>query len=232
MGRRGQARNFGVQGVPLVPLLLALLLSDQQQPHVRSPRVPPDDAYWQLFASSQAATMRLDNLPNDVISNLDPLGLIIFIPIFDLLIYPLLSRNGIRFTPIKKITLGFATGTGAMICAAIVQNAIYQQSTCGQFAGECDTTVGISVWAQTPSYVLIAISEILASITGLEYAYTKAPTSMRSLVVRLLLLGYEPADILLRRCQFSSSRPPSPPPSASPLYPFQRTRSSCGITDQ
>jgi len=37
------------------------------------------------------------------------------------------------------------------------------------------------------SYVLIAFSEILTSITGLEYAFTKAPRNMRSLVMSALL---------------------------------------------
>jgi dipeptide/tripeptide permease len=36
--------------------------------------------------TSQAATMVTNGLPNDVLSNLDPLALIIFIPIFDKLV--------------------------------------------------------------------------------------------------------------------------------------------------
>jgi proton-dependent oligopeptide transporter, POT family len=40
---------------------------------------------------------------------------------------------------------------------------------------------------QTGPYVLIAISEIFASITGLEYAFTKGPKNMRSLVMAVFL---------------------------------------------
>ncbi|KAJ7448504.1 hypothetical protein FB451DRAFT_1187652 [Mycena latifolia] len=38
-----------------------------------------------------------------------------------------------------------------------------------------------------PAYLLIALSEILASITGLEYALPKAPVNMQSLVMPLFM---------------------------------------------
>jgi len=40
----------------------------------------------------------------------------------------------------------------------------------------------INVWSVIGVYILIATSEIFASVTTLEYAFTKAPKNMRSLV--------------------------------------------------
>lgn len=155
--------------------------------------------YWLTYnqinnnLTSQAATMNTHGLPNDILSNLDPFALIILIPICDLFIYPALRKAGIRFTPIKKITLGFFTGAAAMVWAAVVQHYVYKTSPCGYEAATCEDANGdpltspLNVWIQTGSYVLIALSEILASITGLEYAFTKAPKSMRSLVMAAFL---------------------------------------------
>jgi proton-dependent oligopeptide transporter, POT family len=145
--------------------------------------------YWITYnqinnnLTSQAAVMKLNGVPNDILSNLNPFSLIILIPICDLLIYPALRKYGINFSPIKKITCGFYVGTAAMIWACVIQAYIYKYSACGNYASgeDCEPT-NIIVWAQTGSYVLIAMSEILASITSLEYAFTKAPRNMRSLV--------------------------------------------------
>jgi len=45
----------------------------------------------------------------------------------------------------------------------------------------------VSVWWQIPSYLFIAISEIFASIASIEYSYTHAPQSMKSLIAALSL---------------------------------------------
>jgi len=155
--------------------------------------------YWLTYnqlnnnLTSQAATMSTHGLPNDVLSNLDPLALIIFIPICDLFIYPSLRRAGMNFSPLKKITAGFATGAAAMIWAAVVQHYIYKTNPCHYSAATCTDALQrprvspLNVWIQSGSYVLIAFSEIFASITGLEYAFTKAPINMRSLVMSVFL---------------------------------------------
>ncbi|POS81944.1 hypothetical protein EPUL_005990, partial [Erysiphe pulchra] len=161
--------------------------------------------YWLTYnqlnnnLTSQAAVMELHGLPNDVLSNLDPLALIILIPIFDTVIYPGLRKARIQLTPIKRIALGFFVGSSAMVWAAVLQAYIYKKSICGNRAAgllppglggdgtKACPAVAINVWAQSGAYILIAISEILTSITTLEYAFSKAPTNMRSLVMAFSL---------------------------------------------
>lgn len=80
-----------------------------------------------------------------------------------------------------------------MAYAAITQHLIYAAGPCYDAPLACPaanetTPNSIHVAVQTPAYFLIALSEIFASITGLEYAFTKAPPSMKSFVMSIFLL--------------------------------------------
>ena len=46
--------------------------------------------------------MKHPGVPPEIVAQLDPIALIILIPICDLIIYPALRKAGINFTPIKK----------------------------------------------------------------------------------------------------------------------------------
>lgn len=125
--------------------------------------------------------------------NLDPITIIIFIPITDRLVYPGLRKAGFQLRPITRITLGFVFAAFAMAYAAVVQKMIYSAPPCYDSPLNCPAANDIipnkiHVAVQTPAYIFIGISEIFASITGLEYAFTKAPASMKSFVMSIFLL--------------------------------------------
>lgn len=151
----------------------------------------PLSIYWVSYNQlsnnllSQAGVMsKPAGLPNDIMNNFDPIALIIFIPITDGIFYPLLRKYKINFASQKRITLGFFLGAFAMVYAAVVQHYIYLDDL---FISSLGKQSNVSVFLQIPCYVLIAFSEIFASITSMEFAYTHAPKSMKSLVSALSL---------------------------------------------
>ncbi|KAE8147768.1 POT family-domain-containing protein [Aspergillus avenaceus] len=157
--------------------------------------------YWVVYGQfsgnfvTQADQMEGHGVPNDLMQNFDPISIIVFIPILEMGIYPILRRFRIQFRPITRIAVGFVVASLAMMYAAIVQHLIYSAGPCYEHPG-CDAslvdgqTTGnrVHIAIQTPAYVFIGLSEIFASVSGLEYAYTKAPPSMKSFVQSMYLL--------------------------------------------
>ncbi|KAI8075499.1 POT family-domain-containing protein [Gilbertella persicaria] len=148
--------------------------------------------YWLCYSQmnsnmvSMVATTQTGDVPNDIMQNINPLTLIIIIPIMDRFVYPGFRKIGLPLRPIMRITLGFVFAAAAMAYAAGIQTLIYNtgpyyESPSG--ANKNDVSGGLTI----PAYVLIGISEVLASVTGLEYAYKKAPEKMKSLVMAMFL---------------------------------------------
>ncbi|KAI9172612.1 putative peptide transporter ptr2 [Paramyrothecium foliicola] len=144
----------------------------------------------------QAATLERHGVPNDIIQNLNPISIVIMIPIIDHGLYPLLRKLGIAFTPVKRMAVGFFIAALSMVASAVMQHYIYQMSPCGNYAGGKEIIDGeevdcrpapINVWAQSLPYILIGIAEIFANVTSYEYAYSKAPENMKSLVMSVNL---------------------------------------------
>lgn len=134
-------------------------------------------------------------IPNDLMQNFDPIAIIVLIPILDKLVYPLLQKMHVPFKPITRITVGFMVAAIAMMYAAIVQHLIYTTGPCYD-APFCDASIvdgqatgnDVHIAIQTPAYIFIGVAEIFLNVSGLEYAYTKAPASMKSFVQSMYLL--------------------------------------------
>ena len=131
--------------------------------------------------------MKLHGMPNDEMQNIDPVVIIIFIPLFDKYIYPFLRKRGYPMYPITRITWGLFFVALSMAFAAIVQHEIYIRPPYYNMPTEGGDGNKIHVAVQIPGYLLIGWSEIFASVTGLEYAFTKAPANMKSFVMSMFL---------------------------------------------
>ncbi|KAI8343312.1 POT family-domain-containing protein [Chlamydoabsidia padenii] len=155
--------------------------------------------YWLCYSQmtnnlvSMAGTMQTGDVPNDIMQNIDPICLIIFIPIMDQFGYPLLRRLGLPMRPMVRISCGFFFAAVAMGYTAGIQSMVYNSPPNYDHPDGPNWISGAYI---IPSYVFVAISEIFCAITGMEYAYKKAPQSMKSIVMALFLLTNCFASIL------------------------------------
>lgn len=106
---------------------------------------------------------------------INPLLIMIFIPLFNFGLYPAVSKVW-PLTPMRKVGLGFALTAAAF---------------CMSYLIEVDIAVGgrPHVGWQVLAFVILTAAETMVSITVLEYAYTQAPNTMKSLVMSLNMMS-------------------------------------------
>jgi POT family proton-dependent oligopeptide transporter len=141
--------------------------------------------FWALFdqhGSSwvlQAQQMNLDvwgtHFEASQISALNPIMVMVLIPLFAKLVYPSFQRAGFAVTPLRKIGSGMFVAASSFAAAALIQRGL-------------DGGHKLSVAWQFIPYLLLTIAEILVSITGLEFAYTQAPRQMKSTIMSFFFL--------------------------------------------
>lgn len=157
-------------------------------------------SYNQMLTSfvSQAANMNTHRFPNDLMFAINPLSILLIIPILDQFILPWARRMGLDLSPITRITAGFFLCGLGMAYAGILQYAIYHSPPCyaSPRSAECPAPNNVHIVWQAPVYIILAISEILMSATGLEYAYSHAPSSMKSTIMALFLFTYTLGSLL------------------------------------
>ncbi|HUQ26496.1 MAG TPA: oligopeptide:H+ symporter [Burkholderiales bacterium] len=103
------------------------------------------------------------------------LYVLLMIPIFTFIIYPLMGKF-FEVTPLRKIGMGFFVCASSFLLVAWVEDRIQSGYV-------------VSLWWQIAAYGILTASEILVSITGLEYSYKQAPPVMKSSIMSLFLLS-------------------------------------------
>ncbi|XP_003738478.1 solute carrier family 15 member 4 [Galendromus occidentalis] len=119
---------------------------------------------------------------------------ILFVPVFEKCIYPSLESRQSSPSINLRMFLGLLCAVLAMLCAGGVEvkrlELVHENRTIVQIIDKTDY-VAADMWVfwQIPSYFFVGLSEILASISGVELAYSHAPVSMQGIVMGLFYLS-------------------------------------------
>ncbi|MCL2566834.1 MAG: MFS transporter [Alphaproteobacteria bacterium] len=136
--------------------------------------------FWSMFDQKgstwiiQAREMDLHILGLQIIpemmSALNPIMVMVLIPIMVGVVYPFF-----KWSPLQKIGIGIVIGGLAFCMIGFIQHFL-------------DSGMKINVMWQFFPYLALTLAEVLISITGLEFAYTQSPKSMKSIVTSFWLL--------------------------------------------
>jgi POT family proton-dependent oligopeptide transporter len=102
----------------------------------------------------------------------NPALVMLLIPFNNLVLYPWLRRRGWEPTALRRMTFGILFSGIAWIAAGVLQLAI-----------DGAPKDSISIFWQILPYVLLTFGEVLVSATGLEFAYSQAPLSMKGVIM-------------------------------------------------
>lgn len=133
------------------------------------------DSAWML----QAEKMNRDWLghtwlPTQIVA-VNPLMILILIPVFSYVIYPAINKV-FPLSSLRKIGLGLLLAGSPFVVSALIEAKIV--------AGGAP-----SIGWMVLGYVLLTSSEIMVSITCLDFSYTQAPKRMKSFIMAVFLLS-------------------------------------------
>jgi POT family proton-dependent oligopeptide transporter len=94
----------------------------------------------------------------------------VLIPLNNLVLYPALRRCGYEPTALRRMTAGIALAGVAWIFVGAMQIVL-------------DGGHPFSIAWQILPYAFLTLGEVLVSATGLEFAYSQAPASMKSAIM-------------------------------------------------
>ena len=128
--------------------------------------MPHDQWWWPSWLVQQPAQMQA----------LNPLLVMLLIPFNNLVLYPALRRLGFEPTALRRMGFGIAVSGLAWVAAGAIQLYL-------------DGGHPASIAWQILPYALLTFGEVLVSATGLEFAYSQSPPSMKGTIMSFWLLS-------------------------------------------
>ena len=139
--------------------------------------------FWALFDQTGSSwVLQADNMDRKwlgvqwlgpQLQFINPVMILILVPLTGFVIYPLINRV-FTLTPLRKICIGLFMMVPGFAIISVAQQWID--------AGETP-----SIGWQVLGYAILTTSEVMVSITALEFSYTQAPRKIKSFVMATFL---------------------------------------------
>jgi len=130
---------------------------------------------WVLQAEDLDRNWLGVNWLSSQIQAVNPVMIVTLVPLFTYVIYPAIDKV-FPLTPLRKIAIGLFVMVPGFAIVAMLQSWIDGGQT-------------PSIAWQIFAYAVLTAAEVMVSITCLEFAYTQAPVSMKSVVMALFLFS-------------------------------------------
>jgi len=148
---------------------------------------------WVLQAQQMDRSLfGIEILPSQI-QAANPLLIVLLTPFFHRYAYPVLNRIT-PLTYIKKINLGLFLTVLSFVLVAWIQTRI-------------DAGIKPTILWQLAAYLLLTSSEVMVSITCLEFSYTQAPRTMKSFVMSLYLAAVALGNLFTSGVNFLIENP-------------------------
>ncbi|MCH2145778.1 MAG: POT family MFS transporter [Phycisphaerales bacterium] len=139
--------------------------------------------FWALFDQTGSSwVLQAENMNREwlgftwlesQIQAINPIMILIYVPLFGFVIYPIVDKV-FSLTPIRKIAIGLFLMVPGFAIVSMLQDWI-------------DAGQTPSIGWQVLAYAILTASEVMVSITCLEFSYTQAPRKMKSLIMAAFL---------------------------------------------
>jgi POT family proton-dependent oligopeptide transporter len=158
---------------------------------------------WVLQAERMDRRFGIDWDPSQA-QWLNPALVLLFIPLFNRMVYPTFDRFW-PLTPLRKISLGLFLTVPAFLLPA-------------WFEARLDAGESVSIVWQLAAYIIMTAAEVLVSITALEFSYTQAPRRMKSVVMGAFLMSVALGNLFTAGVNFFIQNPDGTSKLEGPSY--------------
>ena len=122
------------------------------------------------------------NIFPEQLQALNPVFVLILVPVFSFGLYPLISKV-FPLTPLRKISIGMFVTALSFVIIAFVE-------------GQIKNGITVSILWQAVAYFVLTAAEVMVYGTGLEFSYSQAPKNMKSFIMGLFLLSISAGNLI------------------------------------